>query len=213
VEESGKGKAANIFTDPKRVGHRKCSPGGTAVPTVVLSLSRFALLTKSALQFNLDTRPFCLSIPLFLNIPISMVRKVVRQFAFVLAAIGLVTSQQTFAESPIGVYQGPTGVYRGGWRSSSNGHHGPMRAVLKQKSDGTVQARFTGRFALVIPFAYKVTLQPIQDGFGNTILTANKPLGPILGSYQMTAQANALGLNGNFQAAGDSGSIQMNRVR
>jgi hypothetical protein len=66
---------------------------------------------------------------------------------------------------------------------------------------------------LVIPFAYKVTLQPAQDGFGNTYLTANKPLGPIFGSYQMTAQANECGLNGNFQAAGDNGSIQMNRVR
>ena len=136
-----------------------------------------------------------------------MVEKIGRRLgSFVLATICFVTSQKVFADSP-------AGVYRGEWRSSSNGHHGPMRAVVQTRTDGTYQARFTGRFALVIPFVYKVTLQPTQDEFGNTILTANKPLGPILGSYQMTAQANECCLNGNFQAAGDNGSIQMNRVR
>ena len=126
--------------------------------------------------------------------------------SFALAAICFAVSQPVFADSPVG-------VYRGQWRSDSNGHHGPMRAVVQSRTDGTFQARFTGRFALVIPFAYKVTLQPTQDGFGNTYLTANKPLGPILGSYQMEAQANEFGLNGSFQAVGDNGSIRMNRIR
>ncbi len=88
-----------------------------------------------------------------------------------------------------------------------------MRAVVQPKSDGTYQARFTGRFALVIPFAYRVTLQPNQDAYGNTFLTAEKPLGPVMGSYRMTAHANENGFNGSFQAAGDNGSIQMQRVR
>lgn len=109
--------------------------------------------------------------------------------------------------------QDATGVYRGEWRSGSNGHHGPMRAVVQPRTDGTYQARFSGRFALVIPFAYKVTLQPTLDSNGNTVLTAEKPLGPIMGSYRMTAQTDQSGLYGNFQAAGDNGSIQMKRVR
>ena len=88
-----------------------------------------------------------------------------------------------------------------------------MRAVVQPRTDGTYQARFTGRFALVIPFAYRVTLQPNQDAYGNTFLTAERPLGPIMGSYRMTAQANQDGLTGSFQAAGDNGSIQMQRVR
>jgi HK97 family phage major capsid protein len=53
----------------------------------------------------------------------------------------------------------------------------------------------------------------LKDGAGNTVLTANKPLGPILGSYQMQAQVNGSQLSGNFQAAGDNGSIRMTRVR
>ncbi len=126
--------------------------------------------------------------------------------SFSLLAVCCATSQNAFADSP-------TGVYRGQWRSGSTGHHGPMRAVVQPRTDGTYQARFTGRFALIIPFAYRVTLQPTQDAFGNTILNAEKPLGPIMGSYRMTAQANESGLSGSFQAAGDNGSIQMQRVR
>jgi len=88
-----------------------------------------------------------------------------------------------------------------------------MRANIQPKADGSYQAKFTGRFALVIPFAYRVNLQPSYDGYGNHILTADKPLGPLLGSYRMSAQAVGNGLHGNFQAAGDNGTIRMNRIR
>ncbi len=107
----------------------------------------------------------------------------------------------------------PTGVWKGEWRSGSTGHHGPMRVKIQPKADGTYQAKFTGRFALVIPFAYRVNLQPSQDGYGNPILTAAKPLGPLMGSYRMSAQAIGNGLQGNFQAAGDNGTIRMKRIR
>ena len=137
-----------------------------------------------------------------------MISTVGRRFgaSFFAVAICFVSSLDVSAGSP-------AGVYRGEWRSGSTGHRGPMRAAVQSSADGTYQARFTGRFALVIPFTYKVTLQPTQDSYGNTYLTAEKPLGPILGSYRMTAQTNASGLTGNFQAAGDNGSIQMKRVR
>ena len=136
-----------------------------------------------------------------------MTSLLVRSFvALALAAFLLVSHDMAHA-------QDASGVYRGEWRSGSNGHHGPMRAVVQPRSDGSYQARFSGRFALVIPFTYKVTLQSVQDSNGSTYLTAEKPLGPILGSYRMTATADQGGLNGNFQAAGDNGSIQMKRVR
>jgi len=138
---------------------------------------------------------------------VSMTSYLVRHFG----SIGLAVFLFVFGQ--IACAQDATGVYRGEWRSGSNGHHGPMRAVIQPRTDGTYQARFSGRFALVIPFTYKVTLQPTQDGNGNTVLKAEKPLGPILGSYRMTAETNQEGLYGNFQAAGDNGSIQMKRVR
>jgi hypothetical protein len=109
--------------------------------------------------------------------------------------------------------ESPVGTWKGQWQSGANGHKGPMRAKISMKSDGSYQARFAGRFALVIPFVYRTDLHPSVDGAGNTVLTANKPLGPILGSYQMQAQVNGSQMSGNFQAAGDNGSIRMTRIR
>ena len=160
-------------------------------------------LTNMLVQFNLDqTRN-----PTSKSTANIMVTSLGRPIILtVLVAICLPPSSQAFAQSP-------AGVYRGEWRSGSNGHRGPMRAVVQPTSDGNYQARFSGRFALIIPFTYKVSLHPSVDLNGNTFLTAEKPLGPILGSYRMTAVADSSGLNGNFQAAGDNGSIRMNRVR
>lgn len=109
--------------------------------------------------------------------------------------------------------QNPAGTWKGEWRSNSTGHRGPMRVVITPSSKGTYQARFTGRFAAVIPFAYRAELVPVQRLDGTTALTSSKKLGPVLGSYQMQTQVQGNALTGQFQAAGDSGSIQMQRVR
>lgn len=107
----------------------------------------------------------------------------------------------------------PAGRWRGEWRSQSTGHHGPMRANIRGNGDGTYDARFTGRFALVIPFTYKVKLSAFQDSMGQPQLHAHKPLGPIMGSYSMNAAAIGNQLNGSFRAAKDLGTIRMERVR
>ena len=107
----------------------------------------------------------------------------------------------------------PVGKWRGEWQSQSTGHRGPMRANVWKSNDGTYQARFSGRFALVIPFTYKVTMQPSYDQHGNVHLHASKPLGPLLGSYTMDAVSSGNGLNGSFRAAKDVGSIRMQRLR
>ena len=109
--------------------------------------------------------------------------------------------------------QNPTGTWKGQWRSESTGHSGPMRVVITPSNRGTYQARFTGRFAAIIPFAYRAELVPVQSSDGTTRLTSSKKLGPILGDYQMQTQVAGSTLSGGFQAAGDRGSIQMQRVR
>ena len=109
--------------------------------------------------------------------------------------------------------QNPTGTWKGRWRSESTGHSGPMRVVITPSNRGTYQARFTGRFAAIIPFAYRAELVPVQSSDGTTQLTSSKKLGPILGDYQMQTQVVGSTLSGGFQAAGDRGSIQMQRVR
>lgn len=113
------------------------------------------------------------------------------------------------------VYAGePTGVWKGEWRSGSTGHHGPMRAVVKPNNNGGFDARFTGRFAVVIPFTYKTTLQPkYNPATGQNYLYSSKSLGPLLGSYTMHASVNEPHLNGSFNAVGDVGTIRMHRLR
>jgi hypothetical protein len=106
----------------------------------------------------------------------------------------------------------PQGEWKGRWQSQSTGHSGPMRVVISPTSRGSYQARFTGRFAAVIPFAYRTELVPQVSSDGRTILTSSKKLGPILGSYQMQTTVSGNVLSGDFQAAGDRGSILMQRV-
>ena len=106
--------------------------------------------------------------------------------------------------------QPPTGRWRGEWTSGSTGHHGPMRANIRPKSDGTYSARFSGRFFVVIPFTYRVDMVPVYPGSNQ--LVADKKLGPILGSYRMQTHFGSQSMSGQFQAAGDQGSVQMKRT-
>lgn len=115
--------------------------------------------------------------------------------------------------SPVCSASDPVGKWRGEWQSQSTGHRGPMRANVWKANDGTYQARFSGRFALVIPFTYKVTMHPSYDPHGNVHLHVAKPLGPLMGSYTMDAVSSGNDLNGSFRAAKDVGSVRMRRVR
>ncbi|MFN7731745.1 MAG: hypothetical protein ACK5OB_07575 [Pirellula sp.] len=107
----------------------------------------------------------------------------------------------------------PTGVWRGEWRSGSTGHRGPMSVVIRPSGNGTYQGKFHGRFMGVIPFVYRADLHAYYDANGNTVLHASKPLGPLLGNYTMSTVVTGSELQGNFQAAGDRGTIRMRRVR
>jgi hypothetical protein len=84
-----------------------------------------------------------------------------------------------------------------------------MRVRVWPRADGAYEARYSGTFALVIPFTYRTTLR--RDTHGN--LVANKPLGPVFGSYNMTTDVWGNQMAGSFQAAKDRGTIQMHRLR
>lgn len=107
----------------------------------------------------------------------------------------------------------PVGVWRGEWTSNSTGHRGPMQVVIRERNDGRYQARFSGRFLVVIPFMYRATLVPSSDAYGNVVLDANKRLGLGMGSYTMRTTVVGNQLRGSFSAARDRGSVTMRRVR
>ncbi len=117
----------------------------------------------------------------------------------------LVSSMSAWAGSPQ--------VYRGKWQSQSTGHQGPMRVKVTPRSDGNFDARFTGRFLVVVPFTYKTQLTNQGWSDAGQQLGAYRQLGPLLGSYQMSAQMTPATFNGSFNAAGDNGQVTMRRVR
>ncbi len=104
----------------------------------------------------------------------------------------------------------PAGKWRGGWQSHTSGHHGPMHATVTPRSDGQYNARFTGRFALVIPFTYRVTMTPVEYGPEGTTLVASRRL-PLLGIYNMTATVHGNRLDAAYTSKSDQGAFHMQR--
>jgi len=115
--------------------------------------------------------------------------------------------------SHVALGENPVGVWRGKWSSGSTGHQGPMRVAIRPGANGTYQATFTGRFAVIIPFAYRATMVPTADAYGNLRLSSSKKLGPMMGNYTMSTAVIGNQLQGSFSAAGDRGTIRMNRDR
>jgi hypothetical protein len=126
-----------------------------------------------------------------------------RRFVRLVALTALLGLWASYANA-----QSPSGRWRGEWTSRSTGHSGPMRANIRPNGDGSYSARFSGRFFVVFPFTYRVDLQP--TGWGN--YSAEKKLGPLLGSYRMQTSIRGNSLTGSFQAAKDLGAVNMHRV-
>lgn len=129
----------------------------------------------------------------------------VTRLSFLFCLCLLFCAQPCFADGPA--------VYRGKWQSQSTGHQGPMRVRVTPRGDGNYDARFSGRFLVIVPFTYKVQLNNQGWTEAGQQLGADRQLGPLLGSYQMSAQLTPGSLNGSFSAAGDTGQITMQRVR
>ena len=106
----------------------------------------------------------------------------------------------------------PQGVYRAKWVSNSTGHQGPMRVRIRPRRDGAYNARFTGRFAKVIPFSIRTTMTPVSTYGSQTTLVAERRI-PIFGSYRMRATVTPSSLNANYDATVDQGYFMMRRLR
>lgn len=102
------------------------------------------------------------------------------------------------------------GKWRGRWTTETQGnrrgHEGSLRMNLRPQADGSYQGTFVGRFAVVIPYAYRARVYPTPDG-----LVASKRLG-FLGNYDMNLVPAPNGsLRGGWTAAGERGGIFLSR--
>jgi len=101
------------------------------------------------------------------------------------------------------------GAWRGSWQSDKTGHHGPMRAFVRPAADG-YNVLFFGRFAKVIPFAYRSHLTTTGTSDSGMSLAAEKRLPP-LGMFRTEATATANVFEASYNAKVDHGTFRFAR--
>jgi hypothetical protein len=104
-----------------------------------------------------------------------------------------------------------SGDWKGHWESDKNGHRGPLRATFTRLGPNCYQVRFAGRFAKVIPFRYTTPMTVVGSGDGVVLLSASKTLGPLLGTFSMSAIATATTFDADFTAKNDRGKFVLTR--
>ena len=98
------------------------------------------------------------------------------------------------------------GAWRGSWQSDKTGHHGPMRAFVHPANDG-YNVLFVGRFAKVIPFAYRSHLTTTGFTDNAVSLAAEKKLPP-LGIFRTEATVTANVFEARYSAKVDHGTFR-----
>ena len=110
--------------------------------------------------------------------------------------------------SPAGA-QDATGLWRGTWSANATArraeHSGPLRVRLTPSGPNVYRGRFSGRFALVVPYFYRATVYQS----GNTLYSSRR-LGR-RGQYQMRLQMYGNSLSGGWTTGQQSGGIQLRR--
>jgi hypothetical protein len=106
-----------------------------------------------------------------------------------------------------------SGKWSGYWVSETNGHTGPLHGSFKQLDTETYRVRFHGRFAKVVPFWYSTKMYVAGATDDAIVLTASQNLGPLFGTFQMTASATGTNFDAGFTSRGDNGRFVLSRRR
>lgn len=126
------------------------------------------------------------------------------RFALALAA-GLALAVPATAQPP-----DLSGTWSGYWVSDANGHRGPLRARFVPLDADTYRVTYRGRFAVVVPFRYRTTMDVTGTGDGAAVLSAEKRLGPF-GSFRTTAAATGTTFDATFRSRRDTGRFVLTR--
>lgn len=103
------------------------------------------------------------------------------------------------------------GFWKGEWKSSDNGHHGPLRAEFRSCHGDCCDVVFTGRFCAVVPFRYRLTLQATPQEDGSVKLSGSRSLGLLLGTFHFSGEIRDDQLHAEFSAAEDHGVFELSR--
>lgn len=125
------------------------------------------------------------------------------------ATLGVIAISSLMSSSRVHAAN-PTGVWRGQWSSQSSGHRGALGAKIRPAGPDHYEATFYGRFAVVIPFFYRTTLDRIP-GTDDFYYSAKKM--PLLGTYETTARISGNSFRADFVGKKDRGVFEMRRRR
>lgn len=104
-----------------------------------------------------------------------------------------------------------SGSWSGYWISDANGHHGPIRATVRQVDATTYRATYRGRFAVVIPFRYAMNMTVVGSDGTATYLAGQQRL-PLFGTFRYSATVTDTDFISTFNARRDSGRFVMTRT-
>lgn len=102
-----------------------------------------------------------------------------------------------------------SGRWAGQWSSETDGHHGPLRATLIPTAGG-YDARFTGRFATVIPFVFRSHLDVVGFDGEAVFLTAERRI-PLFGTFRTDAVVTPWRFDATFRSGKDAGRFTLTR--
>ncbi|MEM9283635.1 MAG: hypothetical protein AAGA96_17575 [Verrucomicrobiota bacterium] len=119
--------------------------------------------------------------------------------------------QQSVADYEAGKISAPYGPWEGSWTTSSNGHTGGLRAVVKEKS-GTNEAtfRYHATWAEHLKGGYQVSFPVVRQG-STYIVNGSKNLG-LFGTFNHKGKVTGNQFRATYSSnKGDLGEFRMRR--
>ena len=105
-----------------------------------------------------------------------------------------------------------SGCWAGSWESCTTGHSGVLRATFTRCGESQYRVDFSGRFFVILPFRYSVTLDVVEDTGESVTLAGSSYLGRIFGTFGYTATADHCQFRADYTSKKDSGRFVMRRV-
>lgn len=103
------------------------------------------------------------------------------------------------------------GSWSGSWQSCTSGHKGPLHATFCKIDDSHYRASFHGRFFVVVPFRYSVTLTVTGQEGDKVTLAGESYLGRLFGTFHYTAEATDCEFTASYTSCRDDGRFVLKR--
>jgi hypothetical protein len=104
-----------------------------------------------------------------------------------------------------------SGTWEGTWTSCTSGHHGPMKATFCRIDATHYRVEFRGKFFVILPFKYTVTLEVVGSSGDSVELAGSSYLGKMYGCFHYTATADACHFNAKYTSCKDCGRFDLCR--